>query len=954
MKRAQMTVFIIIGLVILILIGLLSYVFSSREASTLTPEARRTEAMAEVSARVESHIENCVRQSIAPLAWRMAALGGTLSPRLEGGGIYSPSRDKVDIWGTETRDRGVLNKARTRQAVGFEMADKLKSTEWGLPACLNSLPNVIPGSTMRPLGGIGVSVQVDPLSLVVRLQYEFELELGGNKNTYRDFVADVRIPMGRMIQIGTDIMNEEVTKGQFDTTDYLLKNGADVLIQKYRPYPETVYNITTRVAGYSEPFTLYFAINGLETYNKQARKFSAPLGRCITPDTDCRANIEETLCTVDSGRYESGRCEQVAKPQVTGCCVIYDQSCTFARGAQDCNGTYFDGDLTCSIQQAKGACQNLWCNDLAYYYDDYYGSMRHGESWCTMDTVTGFGTDFVGNRHYLHNCIAGIEYTEPCRDYREERCVSEINPSTKLSQGTCKINRWYDCAAQHAKGTCEDLTKRDCTWLPNLGGSITKKVAVQCVPFVPPGFRFWLRENAAQCSQINSGVDKKYPKTQSFNAIHICSRLGDCGDKRNIVGYLSKGNVYHPKGRPKASHYWAYALYNFHNPIGTAANNAAAYFRLYRKERFISAWLGKVTYEQEIDISPGGDPPSSVKGGSIRCSPWTAASNANYCEVCNLDPLRPCSEYRCKSLGSTCRWIVNRGVGVCKSPAGSDVDVNGPVVSLETSSVRGFVAQPVTSSAGLSRYQLSPAASGDTLVEFDVMTNEPSTCRASSTPSGVDLSGAEPPTPVDEALVIGDEEDEIEVWDPKEFIASELVEIMSFSTRLEDAPRTLHHVAIVTPPDLMLLPAFVMLNSSTMNLTIYVACEDAYGNPSSNELGVTIGLAPINATDLALPQIIVANVSNSTGNPRLFVALNEGVEQCRVGDESQSFDEMELLEGCVPTPLDLYYEPGAPLGSHTCDVEDPGAEAISCKDLGGNIGLTVVIAREQQMDLTMQ
>jgi hypothetical protein len=42
------------------------------------------------------------------------------------------------------------------------------------------------------------------------------------------------------------------------------------------------------------------------------------------------------------------------------------------------------------------------------------------------------------------------------------------------------------------------------------------------------------------------------------------------------------------------------------------------------------------------------------------CNPWQPPSGGSQCEKCGLDPLKPCSKYRCESLGAACK-IVNEG-----------------------------------------------------------------------------------------------------------------------------------------------------------------------------------------------------------------------------------------------------------------------------------------------------
>ena len=42
---------------------------------------------------------------------------------------------------------------------------------------------------------------------------------------------------------------------------------------------------------------------------------------------------------------------------------------------------------------------------------------------------------------------------------------------------------------------------------------------------------------------------------------------------------------------------------------------------------------------------------------SFQCLPWEAPDGGSDCEVCNNNPLKPCTEYRCQSLGKACVYL---------------------------------------------------------------------------------------------------------------------------------------------------------------------------------------------------------------------------------------------------------------------------------------------------------
>ncbi len=68
---------------------------------------------------------------------------------------------------------------------------------------------------------------------------------------------------------------------------------------------------------------------------------------------------------------------------------------------------------------------------------------------------------------------------------------------------------------------------------------------------------------------------------------------------------------------------------------------------------------------------------------NFKCMTWQApivqdkATRTTECNKCNTDILRPCSEYRCKALGQSCK-IINQGLGQEKCIDGAPDDVTSP------------------------------------------------------------------------------------------------------------------------------------------------------------------------------------------------------------------------------------------------------------------------------------
>ncbi|MDH3353148.1 MAG: hypothetical protein OEL87_01755, partial [Nanoarchaeota archaeon] len=87
-------------------------------------------------------------------------------------------------------------------------------------------------------------------------------------------------------------------------------------------------------------------------------------------------------------------------------------------------------------------------------------------------------------------------------------------------------------------------------------------------------------------------------------------------------------------------------------------------------------WIGVALIVISMFFAGAGCPSVDV---TFTCKPWKAPSGGDDCKKCNDDPLRPCSEYRCNSLGAAC-GIVNKGTAqeMCES---SRDDGKPPIIS---------------------------------------------------------------------------------------------------------------------------------------------------------------------------------------------------------------------------------------------------------------------------------
>ncbi len=113
---------------------------------------------------------------------------------------------------------------------------------------------------------------------------------------------------------------------------------------------------------------------------------------------------------------------------------------------------------------------------------------------------------------------------------------------------------------------------------------------------------------------------------------------------------------------------------------------------------------------------------------SFDCKKWEAPRGGADCEKCNGDPLKPCSEYRCGSLGARCE-LINEGSEDELCIDGNPHDVNPPILSRDKE-FEGEGAQYVDNSNGFRIVgENDGCLEAYAPITFALSTSEPAQCK---------------------------------------------------------------------------------------------------------------------------------------------------------------------------------------------------------------------------------
>ena len=678
-KRGQISLFLIVALVITLTVAVTLNVVNRGQTDTLESEGLLSGQEVNVDpGAFRSGVEQCVGDIGKELATSLTFLGGSFS-RV----VYDPvtpfSNTGVRFKGVDYRylckhasGRGCVSELITRQDMITALNDKIR--DQAVSRCFNFGPFIDAGFEVET-GELSISSGIVSDSVNIKIVYPTTIRKGSTIINIASYSTDVALPLGRMFDLALEIVNAEITEGHFDKDEWMRDHGSSIRIKKMRPYPDILYKLIMLIEGQGKEYEFVFALQGEDTVSRLSSKVEPSLyPYCEIPDEkNCFANVEPILCVSKGGSSTSN--------------------------PQFCGGSTQDfGD---------SECLGGVCNDCVNF------GRTDGETWCEYDGITGKGTDRVGSRHTQMSCHNGKLYVEECRDYREGICTEPVN-----GEAVCRPNRWEDCLFQTTRQACHDDDVRDCYWNGDLELRSFENIPIErrtapnslCMPEVPPGFKFWLGQGQQVCEMANEVSIFRQPIFETIGTIRApqqwvassaqyCGAMGDCGDGRNLAGVkptYTPGPLYwrnkrfynsemeglgHPLeaegvyGQESYSHRFRLGLRNdvfnkifgmFYLPShdqGTVLTQLLAFSRIAGDWKACQAFKCKKVGFIKIPKKPYHESFKQYLVGASVCNVWETRNIPNICGACSLDPLKTCTEYRCKSLGPGCFYNFNASTG---------------------------------------------------------------------------------------------------------------------------------------------------------------------------------------------------------------------------------------------------------------------------------------------------
>lgn len=664
-RKGQIAVFIILAMVMLfVIIGLVAISVLQSKDST-KPPVQRAGSFEAVISDITTYIQACIAKDAEPTVYSIAKHGGRLDPS---GNIYHNGTRLNALCINGNNKEGCVSTLTTKAGMEEEIKQAVMTK---IADCLNIQPQFSSTGASITTGSAGLNVSITIDAVYLTLTYPINVKIGPNERDIDTFTTQVDAPLGRLFGTALDIANEIGKTGFFDKDQYTANHDTSILIEAHRPYPHTVYQLRRHDPRLGQDFLFQFAIGGTKTAGREPLYLAQKYGCCFANDNTCHMNAPQTEC-VRIGKYEpiGCGCPANAAPVVEGCCARPDNTCGVTTPDECASpNRFYENDLLCS--QVPG-CTSLDCPQTYSMASRTIsaGPRRNGESWCVYEGRVGNGNDLVGSRHYVHSCVRGREYVEPCRDFREELCAEERRSTiggATIAHAACRINRFADCTVQQDGGACLDSSVRDCEWMPNVYGSVPAYNRVKCIPAVAPGLPHYDGIGQGVCKEVSDdNPPKKRKRTWNHQVCWACLRAGDCGPKSNFMDVLTLGGFFTPDGSVEPGKLL---------PAGSTRQQYPGLPLIIGNQKISPGVLAR----PDIISNPSGG------GSHATCSLWQVPGFGD-CAECNKNPYwRPCTEYRCRSIGANCKWTEVAGIGTCAATSILPPGFGAPKVQITSS-----------------------------------------------------------------------------------------------------------------------------------------------------------------------------------------------------------------------------------------------------------------------------
>ena len=238
-KRGQVTLFIILGLIILIIIALV--LFGRNYAGIFMSSDKFLSLKTE---SIEKDIGNCITKEGSIMLNTVGKQGGSLDPSSYR--YYDGNR--VQYLCTDIpNERKCANNMFLLSDLEKEIGESLKLN---ILSCIQTEKIAEKSFYQITTGDMKVNVDILDKNVVIDVNYPVTLRKGETELKLDEFIEEINFPLGEIYEHVVNIVEDEALNGEFFNVPYMLGHYGQVEIVKDTPYPDKLYKVNMKDSPY--------------------------------------------------------------------------------------------------------------------------------------------------------------------------------------------------------------------------------------------------------------------------------------------------------------------------------------------------------------------------------------------------------------------------------------------------------------------------------------------------------------------------------------------------------------------------------------------------------------------------------------------------------------------------------------------------------------------------------
>ncbi|MEK6932354.1 MAG: hypothetical protein AABW56_01005 [Nanoarchaeota archaeon] len=249
-KRGQITVFVILGILILAVLGIIFYLYGERLQVDLPGTSDFDFSQSEV---LKNYIETCIQNSGSKALDLVGAQGGEINP-----GFYLLYYGNKVSYSCYTTEYGACynKKPFLSSSIKAEIDEYVRR---GITSCALQLDNVARSNGyIVEKGNLNVDTVINPYNAIINVNYPITIKNDESQIQQSNFIKTFNTPLGRLIKSAEDIVNQEIknSQGVVFYNSYSLSQNGEISVQRDTYENTEIYIINAP----NNPYKFQFAV----------------------------------------------------------------------------------------------------------------------------------------------------------------------------------------------------------------------------------------------------------------------------------------------------------------------------------------------------------------------------------------------------------------------------------------------------------------------------------------------------------------------------------------------------------------------------------------------------------------------------------------------------------------------------------------------------------------------